>query len=124
MTFPKKNQVSFWRFQSIHYICLEFWYKMAEENKRLFESFNEKLMRFIFLYKELKRENASLKQSLSEKESEIVRLGKNLKELESQYANLKMVRMLSVNDQEISETKLRITKLVREVDKCIALLNE
>ncbi len=97
---------------------------MAEENKRLFESFNEKLMRFIFLYKELKRENASLKQSLSEKESEIVRLENNLKELENQYANLKTVRMLSVNDQGICETKQRITKLVREVDKCIALLNE
>ncbi len=120
----KKNHVSFWRFQPIHYICLEFWYKMAEENKRLFESFNEKLTRFIFLYKELKRENASLKQSLSEKESEIVRLENNLKELESQYANLKTVRMLSVNDQGICETKQRITKLVREVDKCIALLNE
>lgn len=97
---------------------------MAEENKRLFESFNEKLMRFIFLYKELKRENASLKQLLSEKDCKIVRLENDLKELGSQYTNLKTVRMLSVNDQEISETKQRITKLVREVDKCIALLNE
>lgn len=108
----------------IHYICIEFWYKMTEEDKKLFHSFDEKLARFTFLYKELKQENASLKQSLSDKESEITRLKNSLKELNEQYANLKTIRLLSVNDREINETKQRIGKLVREVDKCIALLNE
>lgn len=122
--FFQKNTVFFWRFYPIHYICIEFWCKMAGEDKRLFESFDEKLMRFIFLYKELKQENASLKQSLSEKEGEIVRLKDSLKELESQYANLRTVRMLSVNEQGLNDTRQRINKLVREVDKCIALLNE
>lgn len=80
-------------------------------------SFDEKQKRLIFLFKELKKENALLKQALSEKESEIARL-------EEQYTNLRTARMLSVNDGELNDTKQRIMKLVREVDKCIALLNE
>ena len=47
-----------------------------------------------------------------------------IKELETRYANLKMARMISVNDDEIRDTKQRLTRLVREVDKCIALLNK
>lgn len=90
---------------------------MAVENKKLLTSFDEKQKRLIFLFKELKKENALLKQALSEKESEIARL-------EEQYTNLRTARMLSVNDGELNDTKQRIMKLVREVDKCIALLNE
>ena len=30
----------------------------------------------------------------------------------------------SLNGSDVKETKLRLSKLVREVDKCIALLNE
>lgn len=90
---------------------------MAVENKKLLTSFDEKQKRLIFLFKELKKENALLKQALSEKESEIARL-------EEQYTNLRTARMLSVSDGELNDTKQRIMKLVREVDKCIALLNE
>jgi hypothetical protein len=32
--------------------------------------------------------------------------------------------MISVADRDITETKQRLAKLVREVDRCIALLNE
>ena len=76
------------------------------------------------LYKELKKENATLKQLLSEKEEEIARMADSQKELEARYTNLKMARMISINDNELRDTKQRLSKLVREVDKCIALLNE
>lgn len=78
----------------------------------------------MYLYKELKKENATLKQLLSEKEEEIVRMADSQKELEARYTNLKMARMISINDNELRDTKQRLSKLVREVDKCIALLNE
>lgn len=78
----------------------------------------------MYLYKELKKENATLKQLLSEKEEEIARMTDSQKELEARYTNLKMARMISINDNELRDTKQRLSKLVREVDKCIALLNE
>ena len=78
----------------------------------------------LFLYNEEKKENALLKQSIADKDSEIQALLSKIKELETRYTNLKMARMISVNDNEIRDTKQRLTRLVREVDKCIALLNK
>ena len=40
------------------------------------------------------------------------------------YTNLKTARIISINDNELRDTKQRLARLVREVDKCIALLNE
>lgn len=78
----------------------------------------------MYLYNELKKENTSLKQLLFEKEEEIACMVDSRKELEARYTNLKMARMISINDNELRDTKQRLSKLVREVDKCIALLNE
>ncbi|MCI8952831.1 MAG: hypothetical protein HFJ76_06200 [Bacteroides thetaiotaomicron] len=36
----------------------------------------------------------------------------------------KTATAISLNGSDVKETKLRLSKLVREVDKCIALLNE
>ena len=97
---------------------------MTEEDKKLLNTFEGKLRHLLFLYDELKKENVRLKMQLSEKETEIQMLKTELKESENRYTNLKMARMISVNDNEIRDTKQRLAKLVREVDKCIALLNE
>lgn len=78
----------------------------------------------MFLYEELKQENVSLRELLSEKEEELLQVKNSRKELEEKYTNLKMARILSINDNELRDTKQRLARLVREVDKCIALLNE
>ncbi|HIZ05318.1 MAG TPA: hypothetical protein H9818_05625 [Candidatus Phocaeicola gallistercoris] len=97
---------------------------MTENDKKLLNTFEEKLRHFISLYQEVKEENTSLRRLLSEKEAEITRIENSRKELEVQYTNLKMARILSIDDNDIKDTKQRLTRLVREVNKCIALLNE
>lgn len=97
---------------------------MTEEDKKLLNTFEAKLRHFIYLHEELKRENAKLKQLLADKDEEVKRLESSHKELEVMYANLKMARTISIHDNDIRDTKQRLSKLVREVDKCIALLNE
>ena len=94
---------------------------MTEEDKKLLNTFEGKLRHFMYLYE---KENASLRQLLAEKEVEIAELQNSRKELEAMYTNLKTARIISINDNELRDTKQRLAKLVREVDKCIALLNE
>lgn len=108
----------------ILYICVQFWYRMTEEDKKLLGTFEGTLRHFMYLYEESKQENARLKQLLTEKEEEIKRVENSRKELEAMYANLKAARMISIHDKDINDTKQRLSRLVREVDKCIALLNE
>ena len=97
---------------------------MTEEDKKLVSSFEGKLRHFMFLYDKLKQENADLKNLLMQKDEEIKRLEQNKKELEAQYTDLKTARTISLYDKDIKETKQRLSSLVREIDRCIALLNE
>jgi hypothetical protein len=40
------------------------------------------------------------------------------------YENLKLAKMLVASEEENKDAKSRIQKIVREIDKCIALLNK
>ena len=100
------------------------WCEMTEEDKKLISSFEGKLRHLMFLYDELKQENADLKHLLIQKDEEIKLLERSKKNLEVQFTELKMARTISLFDKDIKDTKLRLSSLVREIDKCIALLNE
>ena len=97
---------------------------MTEEDRKLIGSFEGKLRHFMFLFDELKQENTDLKLLLRQKEEEIKLLEQSRKELEARYTDLKMARTISLYDKDVKDTKQRLTSLVREVDKCIALLSD
>lgn len=97
---------------------------MREEDRKLISSFEGKLRHLMFLYEEQKQENADLRDLLKRKDEEIQRLELSKKELEDHYTDLKMARTISLYDKDIKDTKQRLSSLVREIDKCIALLNE
>lgn len=97
---------------------------MTEEDRKLIGSFEGKLRHLMFLFDELKQENADLKLILAQKDEEIKQMEQSRKELEARYTDLKMARTISLYDKDIKDTKQRLTGLVREIDRCIALLNE
>lgn len=96
---------------------------MTEEDKKLLSTFEARLRHLLYLYNELKRKNEELKTSIRQKEETIEEMRSNYNSLETKYANLKLAKIISINDSEARDTKQRLSKLVREVDKCIALLN-
>ena len=98
--------------------------EMTEEDKKLLSTFEARLRHLMYLHDELKRENAEMKLLLEEKREEVAGLRSDYNELEVVYANLKIAKTISLTDSEVNDTKQRLSKLVREVDKCIALLNE
>lgn len=97
---------------------------MAEKDKNLLSTFESRLRQLIHLYEELQKENESLKQLLVKKNEEVSMLADSKKDLEAMYTNLRIAKTIGIHDQDITETKKRLSKLVREVDRCIALLNE
>ena len=98
-------------------------HRMTDEDKKLLTAFEGKLRHFVYLYEKLKEENASLKEMLAQKETALEEAQRSRKELEANYTNLKTARIISINDRELYDTKQRLARLVREVDKCIAMLN-
>ena len=97
---------------------------MTEEDKKLIKAFEAKLRQFMFLHNQLEQENSLLIQELADKDKQIAQLEVSKKELEVKFTILKMARTISLYDKDIKDAKQRLTSLVREVDKCIALLNE
>ncbi|MFV0322857.1 MAG: hypothetical protein ACK5LF_00565 [Bacteroides xylanisolvens] len=97
---------------------------MTEEVKKLVNSCETHILHLIYLHDELKRENAELKKLLENEKLKNEKVQAQYDELEVSYTNLKTATAISLNGSDVKETKLRLSKLVREVDKCIALLNE
>ena len=97
---------------------------MTEEEKKLLKTFETQLRHLIYIHDELKRENAELKKLLYMEKLKNEKVQAQYDELEVSYTNLKTATAITLNGSDVKETKLRLSKLVREVDKCIALLNE
>lgn len=98
--------------------------RMTEEEKKLLGTFEARVRHLMYLHDDLKHKNAELEQLLSEKEEEIKKMQDDYNQLKADYTNLKQARIISIHDNELRDTKIKLSKLVREVEKCIALLNE
>ena len=97
---------------------------MTDEERTLLSTFETQLEHLIFLHDELRQKNAKLMQELEAKDNECRKMQADFRELVQRYTDLKTATTISLNGSDVKETKSRLSKLVREVDKCIALLNE
>ena len=66
---------------------------------------------------DLQRNNNTLNVRLQEKESQIVALQDKVK-------LMNISKSVDASEEEVRSTRLKINEYVREVDKCIALLNK
>ena len=61
---------------------------------------------------------------VDQNERQIKQLQDQIREQGKDYEALKAARMLAVTDQDIEATKKRLSKLIRDVNKCIAILTD
>ncbi|MDR1527044.1 MAG: hypothetical protein LBS46_05145 [Dysgonamonadaceae bacterium] len=98
---------------------------MTEKQSKLIYAFEERVHRLMEICDDLKRENSDLKlhiEALQQSQKELEEANKAIK---VKYDNLKMARIISsFHPDDLKGAKNRLSKLVKEVDKCIALLNE
>jgi len=97
---------------------------MTEDQTILLAIFNEKVHELMAKCDQQKKEINELTGTLQSKNEGLQLAMQTIKELETKCDSMLTARVVSVNEQEVKSAKLRLSKLVREVDKCIALLNE
>ena len=97
---------------------------MTDQEKNLLINFEFKVKQIIAKHEALKQEKGQLLGKIEDLEESINQLRKENQILEQKYENLKLAKMLIVSDDDNKDAKNRIQKLVREIDKCIALLNQ
>ena len=61
---------------------------------------------------------------VKEDEQKIERLEAKLAQSERDYQSLKMAKMMEITDGDLKDSKERLAHLIREVNKCIAVLSD
>ena len=92
--------------------------------KNIVNNIEIKLGKFIAKYEQIKQEKLLLQQ---ENEASIAALELKEKEVLSLQEKIKLMNIsksVDASKQEVKETRLKINEYVREIDKCIALLNK
>ena len=97
---------------------------MTADQKQLLAVFETRVHQLISMYETLKEENRRLNGELSQKDNEICAAKEEIERLNLKYETLKIARVVSIRQDEITGAKERLSELVQKVDKCIALLNE
>lgn len=96
---------------------------MTENDEKLLAEFEIRMRQLMYFCDVLKEENAQMKQELRQKETAIEALLLKLDALNAKYDNLKFAKSFSSTDpEERMNAKKRLSKLVRDVDKCITML--
>ncbi len=96
---------------------------MTENDEKLLADFELRMKQLIYLCDMLKEENSLLKNQLTQKKTEVESLTSQIEELKIKYDNVKFARSFaSGNSEEKEQAKKRLSKLVRDVDKCITML--
>ncbi len=70
-----------------------------------------------------KEGNQKLSKEFTELKSRFEQQNREFKELEQKYNNLKLAKVLAVDSEEGNDAKIKVKRMVREIDRCIALLN-
>ena len=97
---------------------------MTDEEKKQLNDFETSLRHLIYLHDKLRRDHAELQQLLHDKEEALSKLHSEYDLLNQSYMDLKSAMTMSLDGGDVRQTKQRLSKIVREVDKCIAMLNQ
>ena len=93
-------------------------------NEKALSTFETRVRQMILRFQELKKENESLQTLVEKNEQDIKSLQAQLTQAGNDYQSLKMAKMMEITDGDLESAKARIAKMIREVNKCIAILSD
>ena len=114
---------NFWIIKQNRNFVYHFGVVMTEEERERLSTFEAKLRYLISRYESAVEENGKLQLQLRQAEEAREQALKEYQNLEKRYNDLKTAATMSLDGSDVRQTKLRLSNLVRDVDKCIALLN-
>ena len=76
----------------------------------------------LMLHQQLRQDIAHMQQQLAEAEAQIRQLHDENTRLQEDYAHLKIAKYVDMADDDTKQIRSRISKMVRDIDKCIAML--
>ena len=93
-------------------------------NEKTIANFETRIRQLILRFQELKKENNDLYAMIEKNEQDIKQLQAKLDQGQNDYNSLKMAKMIEITDGDLDGAKERLSKLIRDVNKCIAILSD
>lgn len=94
------------------------------ENEQILSLFQARLTQLLLRFRQLEMENADLRAKIDAKDRIVEKLQDDFARKCSDYDILKTAKVLSVSDTDIERTKERLASMIRDVNKCIAVLKQ
>ncbi len=93
-------------------------------NEQTLVAFESRIHQMILRFHQLKKENQELKALIAQNKKDMEVLHVQLDQKQSDYQSLKMAKMIEITDGDLTIAKDRLSKLIRDVNKCIAILSD
>jgi len=93
-------------------------------NEQTIATFQTRVRDLLHRFQELKKENADLYVMVEKNEQDMKQLQAKLAQADEDYNALKMAKMMEITDGDLESAKARVAKLIRDVNKCIAILSD
>jgi regulator of replication initiation timing len=97
---------------------------MTEKDQRLIDELKHNIQRLIISLDKTKEELQKSRENFFGLQEENVNLRNENEALKKKVEMIKVARAFAGGDPENQAAKQKVTKLIREVDKCIAMLNQ
>lgn len=93
------------------------------ESENVVSILKAKVNKLMGIYIEEKEKNEELGKKLQSLENELNNKKEEIEQLNTKYNTLKLAKNIASVADNKQEAKTKINQIVREIDKCIALLN-
>ena len=93
-------------------------------NEKTLATFETRLRQMLLRFQTLKKENQDLYAIMEDNEKKIAQLQAKLEQQQNDYDSLKMAKMIEITDGNLTDAKERLSRLIRDVNKCIAILSD
>jgi len=90
----------------------------------IISSLEEKIKQVIRVAEGLRANNSRLQQQVDELSGRLRDKDQEVEVLESKYQSLKLTKTMASSPEDVRNVKLQVNRMVREIDKCIALMNK
>ena len=96
---------------------------MSVEQNEIVLDLKNKVKKVLSLYNNLKTENADLNKEISELKLQLKNKESEVEFWKNKHDKLKLAKSLLASAGDSHDAKIKINRIVREIDNCIALLN-
>lgn len=93
------------------------------EYENIISALNTKASRMISVIEKLKAEKLELTTETEKLKEALKNRELECHDLNVRYENLKLAKVIQLSGNDLHDAKIKVNRIVREIDKCISLLN-